>query len=399
MLGVLRIKDFRLLWGAGLVSSLGSWLLAIAVPAHVYQTTHSLRVTGLTLAAEYLPLLVLAPAAGSLADRLDRRRLMLAANLLDAGAVSLLFLARGPHGYLIVYASLAAESCGTAMFTPAQRALIPAITGTGTGLSSANSLNSATSGAVQILGGPLGGILYAFTGITVLIWADVASYLLSAAVMLAISPARETNGSETGTTARSVQSWRQALRASPMARALLPVSGLFLLANASLSAVLIPFAVGRLGGSARAGFVLLALGTGFLLGAPAVRPLLDRVRPGWLLAGSIAGTGGGYALLFTSGTLVQALPGTLTIGIFGCMALTAVRTNVQRSVPNDVLGRVNGVFLAVEAVVTLTGALAGPVLAQALGFGGTGLVASLVTAGAAILALITVGGRPTGALL
>jgi hypothetical protein len=51
----LRIRDFRLLWGAGLVSSLGSWLLVIAVPAHILAATGSLRDTGLTLAAAYLP--------------------------------------------------------------------------------------------------------------------------------------------------------------------------------------------------------------------------------------------------------------------------------------------------------------------------------------------------------
>ena len=51
MFQALRIPDFRLLWGGGLVSSLGSWLLVLAVPAHVLAATGSLRDTGLTLAA------------------------------------------------------------------------------------------------------------------------------------------------------------------------------------------------------------------------------------------------------------------------------------------------------------------------------------------------------------
>jgi hypothetical protein len=63
MLGVLRIRDFRLLWGGGLVSALGSWLLTIAIPARVFLLTGSLRATGLTVAAEYLPLLLLGPAS------------------------------------------------------------------------------------------------------------------------------------------------------------------------------------------------------------------------------------------------------------------------------------------------------------------------------------------------
>ena len=98
MLQALRIRDFRLLWGGGLVSSLGSWLLILAIPAHVFLVTGSLRDTGLTLAAEYLPLLVLGPVAGVFADRWDRRRLMIATNLFCAGAVAAMLLGTRPDG-------------------------------------------------------------------------------------------------------------------------------------------------------------------------------------------------------------------------------------------------------------------------------------------------------------
>ena len=52
MLQALRIRDFRLLWAGGLVSALGSWLLTLAIPTHVFLVTRSLRATGLTVAAE-----------------------------------------------------------------------------------------------------------------------------------------------------------------------------------------------------------------------------------------------------------------------------------------------------------------------------------------------------------
>jgi len=78
MFQALRIRDFRLLWAASLISALGSWLLTLAVPAHVFLVTGSLQATGLTLAAEYLPVLLLGPVAGVFTDRWDRRRLMIA---------------------------------------------------------------------------------------------------------------------------------------------------------------------------------------------------------------------------------------------------------------------------------------------------------------------------------
>ncbi len=102
MLQALRIRDFRLLWGGGLVSALGSWLLTIAVPAHILQVTGSLRATGLTVAAEYLPVLVLGPVAGVCADRWDRRRLMLATNLFCAGSVAVMLFGIPPGRYWVL---------------------------------------------------------------------------------------------------------------------------------------------------------------------------------------------------------------------------------------------------------------------------------------------------------
>ena len=85
MFQALRIRDFRLVWGGGVISALGTWLLVLAIPAHVLLVTGSLRDTGLTLAAQYLPFLVLGPVAGVASDRWDRRRLMIATSLFRAG--------------------------------------------------------------------------------------------------------------------------------------------------------------------------------------------------------------------------------------------------------------------------------------------------------------------------
>jgi MFS family permease len=115
----LRIPDFRLLWGGGLISSLGSWLLVLAVPAHILAATGSLRDTGLTLAAEYLPQLVLGPVAGVVADGWDRRRLMIATNLFCAGAVAVMLLGTSPGRYWVLYAALIAESSGAVLYGPA----------------------------------------------------------------------------------------------------------------------------------------------------------------------------------------------------------------------------------------------------------------------------------------
>jgi MFS family permease len=393
MLQALRIRDFRLLWGGGLVSSLGSWLLILAIPAHVFLVTSSLRATGLTLAAEYLPLLVLGPVAGVCTDRWDRRRLMIATNLFQAGAVAVMLLGTSPGHFWVLYVALIAESSGGVLYTPALQARTPAIVGTGTLLSSANSLTAFTGGVVQLIGGPLGGILLTIYGIKWLICADAFSYLLSAAAMVMTSPSGGEHASQSATIAgvtRDLIEGLHVLRSQPVARALLPVTVIFLAANASLSAVLIPFGVQRLGGSEHTGLLLSCLGGGFLLGAPIIRVLLDRVQPRKLLAASLAATAVAYFLLFTSSSLTTALPAAVAIGMFGSMSLMIPQTTLQRVIPNAVLGRVSSVFLTGEAAATLVGAVAGPFLAQAAHFSGVAIAASMITLSAAALTFLIV---------
>jgi MFS family permease len=423
MLQALRIRDFRLLWGGGLVSALGSWLLTIAVPAHIFLLTGSLRATGLTVAAEYLPLLVLGPVAGVFADRWDRRRLMIAANLFCAAAVAVMLLGISPGRYWVLYVALVAENGGTVLYAPAGQARIPAIVGTGSLLSSANALNSISSGTVRLIGGPLGGILLTLYGIKWLICADALSYLLSAAAMFMTSrpdgkhaDGKHADGehadgehadgehadgehadgehADDKTTisevARDLVEGARVLRRQPVARALLPVTVIFLAANASLSAVLIPFGVQRLGGSEHTGFLLFCLGAGFLLGAPVIRLLLDRVQPRILLTASLAATAAAYLGLFTSSSLPAALPAAVAVGMFGSMSLVIPQTAMQRVIPNAVLGRVGAAFLTGEAAATLLGAAAGPFLAQAAQLTGVAIAASLVTLSAATLTWLIV---------
>ena len=399
MLQALQIREFRLLWAGSLVNSLGSWLLTIAIPAHVLLATGSLRDTGLTLAAEYLPLLVLGPVAGVVADRCDRRRLLVTANLCSAGAVAMMLLGTSPGRYWVLYLALIAENSGTVLSSPAMQAMTPAVVGTGPVLSSANSLTSASSGIVRLVGGPLGAVLLAACGIRTLIAADSVSYVMAAIAIVLTSRSeyvgrRRADGKlAVRQLSRDLRQGAQALRAQPVAWPLLPVTVIYLGANASLSALLIPLGIQRLGGGERTGLLLSCLGIGFLLGAPVIRVLIDRIQPRNLLGVTLAATACGYFLLFSATSLATALPAAVIIGTFGSMSLVIPQTTMQRLIPDAVLGRVSAIFLTCEAAATLVGAVAGPFLAQAAGASGletVAAVASLLTLGAAALARLTV---------
>src|SRR5260370_9836074 len=326
-------RDFRLLWAGSLVSSFASGLLLLALPAHIFLATGSLRATGLTLAAEYLPILVLGPVAGGFTDRWDRRRLMIATNLLCAGAVAAMLLGTPPGRYWVLYLALIAESSGFVLYAPACKARTPLIVGTGPMLSSANALNSVSSGTVRLIGGPLGGIILTAYGVRWLICADALSYLLSAAAMFMTSttdskPAdRKTTISDV---TRDLIAGARVLRRQPVTRALLPVMVIYLAANASLSAVLIPLGIQRLGGSEHTGFRVAFLCARFLFCPPVFRALLARVQPPNLLAASLTATAAAYFLLFTSSSLTSALPAAAAIRMFASLSPLIPQTATQR---------------------------------------------------------------------
>lgn len=385
MLEALKVRDFRLLWTGRTVSLVGSWLLVIAIPAHVFALTGSLLATGLTLVAEYLPPLLLGPFAGVVADRWDRRRVMITADLFRAAAVALMLFATAGHSLWLVYAALIAESTGAVLFRSAAQAHVPAVVGTGSGLSSANSLNAAVDGTVRLVAPPLGAVILTFAGFQALIWIDVASYLVSAAAIALTTRTKAQAVGKRGL-ADLTGGWR-VLRGVSIAMALLPLTAVFLAANASLSALLVPFGVRRLGGSEQIGLVVSALGAGFLLGAVVIRRLVDRVQPRLLLAASQLAAAVAFLVLFSSTSLVVALPAGVAIGVFGSMTLVTPQTALQRAVPNEALGRISAVFLTAEALATLIGALAGPLLAQAVSLSAAVMAACVVTAGGALAGL------------
>lgn len=384
----LRIRDFRYLWAGRFVSNLGSWLLVVAIPAYVYQLTGSLLATGLTVGAEFLPQLLFGLVAGVVTDRWDRKRVMLASDVFRAVAVAVMLFAATQESLWLVYVALIAESTGSVLFRPASQAMVPAVVGTDRMLSSANSLNAFTDGTVRLVGPPLGAALMSLTSFQVLVLVDVASYLVSGfAVFMITGRPKDRDDTEAGPArgvlADLVEGLRY-LRGQAVAFVLLPLTVVFLLANASLSALLVPFGVRQLGGTEQIGFVVSALGVGFLVGAVLIRALVDRVQPRYLLAVTQTATAIGFYLLFSSTSLVTALPAAVGIGIFGSMTLVVPETALQRVVPDKVLGRVSAVFFAGEGLATLAGSLLGPALAEMLSLSWLVLVACVLTVAGAL---------------
>ncbi|MEU4746252.1 MFS transporter, partial [Actinosynnema sp. NPDC023658] len=154
MTGPLGVPAFRRLWIAGFVSEIGDWVLLVALPVYVYQRTGSTAATATTFVVALLPSLALSPLAGVLADRWDRRRLMLVVSL--AQAVTLLPLLTGD--LVLVNVVTAVQAGLAALFEPAKNALLPTLVPREQ-VPAANGLVGLNGNLARLVGASLGGLL------------------------------------------------------------------------------------------------------------------------------------------------------------------------------------------------------------------------------------------------
>ena len=178
----LRQPRFRRLWLGGFVSDFGDWLLLIAMPVFVFETTGSTGSTAVTFLFGLLPGMALSPAGGWLADRFDRVRLMSVLLPVQALALLPLLFVHGRSGLPVVYAVVAVQSALEACIEPAKQAQVPSLVEPAQ-LVAANSLMGLTQNLGRLVGGPVGGLLIAAHDLSVVVLADAVTFLVAAALI------------------------------------------------------------------------------------------------------------------------------------------------------------------------------------------------------------------------
>jgi MFS family permease len=381
---VLRNRTFGRLWLSQLQSNLGTWLMIVAVPVYVFRLTGSATGTGLALLAETVPALVVAPFAGLLADRWDRRLIMAWSDVLRAASVGCLLLATSQGRVWLLYLAILAENTFAQFFDPAYGAIIPAITGRDGELDAANAWSAVSGGVIRLVGGPLGGLLYVAFGFRPLVLIDCATYLVSSALVLSLpgrpgQPGRPVRpGQPVQVVGGELASWAAVraelvagvrfLRRDTVQAVLLATSALFLFGNAALTVVVVPFVVRVLHrGAADVGLLMAALGIGYLAGAPIGRRLSTSGRLRLGVAGCLVWVSGAFAGLFNCHQLPVAVVFIALAGVPGCAFLLLVRVQRQRRTPGSLLGRVGSAYATVQMAATVAGAVAGAALAARLG--------------------------------
>lgn len=186
----LRVRNFRLFFAGQLVSQVGNWLTMIAETLLVLELTHSGLAVGVLAACQFAPVLVLGAWAGLIADRSDKRRLLVIVQFIamaQSGVLAALAFSGRPPIFAIDAVALIG-GCALAFDNPARRAFVVEMV-SDDDVNNAVSLNSALMTSARIVGPALAGLLVTVAGYGWCFTIDAVSYLAVLAAFFKMNPA------------------------------------------------------------------------------------------------------------------------------------------------------------------------------------------------------------------
>jgi MFS family permease len=385
----LRHRDFALLWSAGLVSTIGSWMQSVAVGALLISRTGQATWAVLVAAAAFLPLGLLSPVGGALADRLPRRPVLIGGNL-AATAVALALAALVASGHDapgLLVGLVAVQGAASAVIGPFQQAILPDLVPQSEFLP-AIALNSAQFNLGRIAGPALAGAAVAAFGYPVAFVANAASFL-AVVVALAFVTLAAPAGRDGHSLLGSLRDGLRAARAEPSCWAAICTIAVVALIASPFIALVPAMALRLTGGGPGAvagatGILTTAQGVGAVAGALCLTGLADRFGRGRVLAGSLVLLPVTLIAYGSAQALWWGAVALFTVGLVYIGVLSGLSTVVQLRAPRAFRGRVLSLYLVALGVAYPVGALLqGPVVDR-IGIGwtttGTALLLSLVMA-------------------
>src|SRR5919109_311845 len=384
---------FRALWGGQIVSLVGTHMRLVAVPFQVFAITKSSAAVGLLGLAEVVPLILFSIAGGTLADSIDRRRIMGVAQVLlaaDSAVLAALTLAGRPS-LPWIYGLVALAGALAAVDQPARTAMIPSLVSS-EHIPAAMALRQVVFQTTHIAGPALGGLLIAaLGGVGWLYVIDAATFAAALVTLRWVPPAKPRPSRARAAEPRAPGAIREGLS--------------YAFRTPLISSILVIDLVAMIFGMPRAVFPALAeetfragaFGLGLLYAAPAGGALASALITGWvnrirrngiaiLIAVAIWG-----AAITLAGLSLFSFPLTLAwLAVAGAADVVSAvfrGTMLIEATPDRLLGRVNALNLMVVAGGPRLGDVEAGVVAELVGAGPSvvigGLASLLGTAGVA----------------
>jgi MFS family permease len=355
---------FRRLWLGTMLSRTGSAMTAFAITLQVYDLTRSTAEVGGIGLATFIPLLVITLPGGTLADRVDRRRLVLVVTVGQTAVSAALFAlsAFGAASLWPLYALVAAESALSAVNAPARQTFIPRLVPRDQ-LAAAMAVNRIIFQVVLIAGPSLAGVIAAGAGLRGCYLADVVSFagaLWGVGRLPAMPPdSPPPDSGARGKPGRAAPRPRSGLALTLEGLAFIrrtPVLCGAFLADVNATFFALPVSLfpainaERFGGNPRTlGLFLTAIGVGGLVSAVFAGPLRHASRYGLVMLACVAVWGGAFALFAIAPSLWLTLLSLALAGVADTFTVVVRSMIVQAATPDEFRGRVNAADFLVGA--------------------------------------------------
>jgi MFS family permease len=391
----LRYPAFRWLLAGLAVSQVGDWLYNLALIALVYERTHSPLWAGITTAARVLPMVALGPLGGLIADRFDRRRVMIVCDLIRLALMLVLALIAVAQLPVVLAPVIAAAATVAATpYLPCVSAVTPRLV-PDADLPGANAARSAVAGVGIIAGPALGGVLLLLGSSALAFMVNAATFGLAALAVLAIPAGaafrRGQSQERPGGLLRGMASGAAVLRSHPQALRLVGADIMCSLVYGMQTVLLILVAHQTGLGTRGYGYLFAGIGAGGLVGTALASRALRCPHPRAVLLTALAAVGLPMPLLAVAHWPALAIALTALTGTGAILVEILTETGLQRALAPEVFGRAYGLALPASIGGIVAGSLIAPLLISTLG--GTG---ALVTAGAIVLAYAVAMLRPQG---
>ncbi len=383
-----RYRDFRLLWSGLLVSNLGTWMQLTSLGYLVVQLAGSARLASLDVgilgASSAVPVVLLSPLAGVVADRYPRRRVLFITNSFEVLFALTLAILSSTHRIALweIYIIAGMRSTGQAFDTPARQSWVPLLVPREK-LGNAIGLNSLAFNAPSVLGPPLAGVLILSVGIATSFYINAFATLAVVVALFFMKPALPSSTKREGVFA-SIAAGIGFLVHHPILRSVLLMLVAVSLLVRPYSQLMPAYAAHVVHVDARGlGFLLAASGCGAIFGSLLTAIVQERRGLIWFVSVILMSTG--TIVLGTVHVFGVALVVLVFIGLAVLSFAGSSNVLLQSLSPDDMRGRSISVF----SMIILGGIPAGSLLLGSLATL-VGLQASLTTGGAIALVIAVI---------
>jgi MFS family permease len=382
--GSLRHRSFRRLLVALAVSQAGDWLYNVALLAFVYERTHSAGWVAATTAVRVVPVVLLGPIGGVLADRFDRRRTMVASDLVRAGCMLGLAAVAATGLPILLAPLLAALSTAASAPCPASAAATTPRLVPDADLPGANAARSAVGMAAITAGPVVGAVLLLLGSPTAAFLVNACTFAFSAVAVLAIPAgpafAPACSGQHDSVVADVVLGAR-ALRRRPVAIRLVGADVVCSVVYGMQTVLLLVLSRTLGFGPAGYGWVLAAMGTGGILGTTVASRAARSARPRRVLVLALLGVAAPAALMAATPCLTGLLVWAVLCGAGSVLVEVLCETALQRDLDEEVFARAYGIAYPASIAGIAGGSLVAAPLMLEIGLSGalvaTGTLAAL----------------------